>query len=237
MTTVPPGVRRGDDDALDVRDLLGAYALDAVDDVERARVERFLRADDVAAAEAASYAETASRLAVAVVAAPPPRLRTAVLQEVSRTRQVAPIAAEPVRHAAQSAGRQRRTVRLLAAACGVLLAGTVGLGVTLATRGEPTPTLVAAGDFATGTAALVEVDGGYVVLGQGVADLPADRVYQLWSLQDGGDPVPEGFLTAEDGSLVGDVGDWPAGATLAITEEPAGGSPQPTSDILATVST
>ncbi|WP_298805499.1 anti-sigma factor [uncultured Pseudokineococcus sp.] len=226
-------------DREDVRDLLAAHALDAVDDVERARVERLLREDPEAAGEAAGYAEAASRMAVAVAASPPPRLRAAVLAEVARTRQVAP--ASPTRREAPAdhrAGRGGRgAVRLLAAACGVLLAGCVGLGAVVLGQDDGAPSLVAAGGFADGTAALLEVDGDYVVLGQGVAAPPAGRVYQLWSLGDDGVPVPEGFLEPEDGGFVGQLDDWRDGAVLAITEEPAGGSEQPTSDILATVPT
>ncbi|MEJ5945030.1 anti-sigma factor [Pseudokineococcus basanitobsidens] len=240
MTVLPPqGPRRGGDtDERDVRDLLGAYALDAVDDVERARVERLLRSDPDAGAEAASYAETATRLAVAASTTPPPALRARVLAEAARTRQVAPVDdRRPGPGGAAPAVRQRRAVRLLAAACGVLLAGTVGLGAALLGQDDAAPTLVASGEFAGGTAALVQVDGEYVVLGEGVPAPPSDRVYQLWSLEEGGDPVPEGFLSSEGGGLVGQVDDWPSGAVLAITEEPAGGSPQPTSDVLATVPT
>ncbi|GAA2030812.1 anti-sigma factor [Pseudokineococcus marinus] len=226
--------RTGDRD--DVRDLLAAHALDAVDDVERARVERLLREDPEAAAESAGYAEAASRMAVAVAATPPPRLRASVLAEVSRTQQVAP--APPTRREAAADRRGGRgAVRLLAAACGVLLAGCVGLGAVVLGQDDGSPSLVAAGGFADGTAALLEVDGDYVVLGQGVAAPPAGRVYQLWSLGDDGVPVPEGFLEPEDGGFVGQLDDWRDGAVLAITEEPAGGSEQPTSDILATVAT
>ncbi|ROP45596.1 anti-sigma factor [Pseudokineococcus lusitanus] len=233
MTVLPPQSpwRTGDD----ARDLLGAYALDAVDDVERARVERLLREDADAAAEAASFRETASRLAVAVAATPPPALRARVLAEVARTRQEAPSAVRP-------ADRRRagaRSVRLLAAACGVLLVGCLGLGAALVGQDDPAPALVATGELAGGTAAVLQVDDRYVVVGEGLEDLPADRVYQLWAVS-GPDaaPVPAGFLApAEGGGLSADLEDWRAGDTLAVTEEPTGGSPAPTGEILTTVAT
>ncbi len=236
MTVLPPQSpwRTGDD----ARDLLGAYALDAVDDVERARVERLLREDADAAAEAASFRETASRLAVAVAATPPPALRARVLAEVARTRQEAPSAVRP------AADRRRagaRPVRLLAAACGVLLVGCLGLGAALVGQDDPAPSLVATGELAGGTAAVLQVDDRYVVVGEGLEDLPADRVYQLWALDTAAAepvPVPAGFLApAEGGGLSADLEDWRAGDTLAVTEEPAGGSPAPTGDILTTVAT
>lgn len=236
MTVLPPqGPRRSGDDP-DVRDLLAAHALDAVDDVERARVERLLRSDPDAAAEAASFAETATRLAVAASVPPPAALRARVLEEVSRTRQAAPAlaAGAPAR---ETRGASRRTVRLLAAACGVLLAGCLGLGAAVLGGEDARPSLVAAGEFAGGTAALLQVDGEYVVAAQGVADLPDDRVYQLWAVEGSAAPEPIGFLEDDGGALAGEVESWTPGAVLAITEEPQGGSPQPTSDILATVET
>lgn len=235
-TSTPQGPRRPGNDP-EARELLAAHALDAVDDVERARVERLLRTDADAAAESASFAEAASRLAVAASAPPPAALRARVLEEVSRTRQAAPAAASGT--AAQgSPAPGRRTVRLLAAACGVLLAGCVGLGALVLAGEDAQPALVAAGDFAGGTAALLEVDGEYLVVGEGVAAPPEDRVYQLWAVEGSAPPEPVGLLTDRaEGGFAAELDDWERGAVLAITEEPAGGSPQPTSDILATVET
>ena len=236
MTILPPsGSRRSADDP-DVRDLLAAHALDAVDDVERARVERLLRTDPDAAAESVSFAETASRLAVAAAAPPPAALRARVLDEVSRTRQAAPAAAagDPER---ESRSASRRTVRLLAAACGVLLAGCLGLGALLLDDDDAQPSLVASGEFAGGTAALLEVDGDYVVVGEGVPDPPSGRVYQLWAVAGSADPVPAGFLEEADAGFVGELDGWEPGAVLGISEEPAGGSQQPTTEVLAHVET
>ncbi|WP_299034603.1 anti-sigma factor [uncultured Pseudokineococcus sp.] len=237
MTIIPPsGARRSGEDP-GTRDLLAAYALDAVDDVERARVERLLRTDADAAAEHVTFAETASRLAVAAAAPAPTALRARVLDEVSRTRQAAPAAASggPARHQRPAS---RGAVRLLAAACGVLLAGCIGLGALVLGGEDARPALVAAGDFAGGTAALLEVDGEYVVVGEGVPEPAEDRVYQLWSVEGSADPVPAGFLEqGPDGSFVGEVGDWEPGAVLGISEEPVGGSEQPTSEVLAHVET
>ena len=84
--STPPTDRSPDD----VRDLLPAYALDAVDDLERGAVERLLTADPAARAELAELRETTDRLAAAVATAPPAALRASVLAEVSRTAQDTP---------------------------------------------------------------------------------------------------------------------------------------------------
>ena len=59
------------DDDTDVRDLLGAYALDAVDDVDRRRVERLLAADPGAAREVDSLRATAAMLGAAAATGMP----------------------------------------------------------------------------------------------------------------------------------------------------------------------
>lgn len=69
------------------RELLGAWALDAVDDVERAAVERAIREDPEVAAEARVLRETAAMLAGSQAAPPPPALREAVLAAVATTPQ------------------------------------------------------------------------------------------------------------------------------------------------------
>jgi anti-sigma-K factor RskA len=61
---------------------------------------------------------------------------------------------------------------------------------------------------------------------------PEGRIYQLWGITKGSTPVSLGtFNTAANGEARY-VATAPAGLTIdvgAITEEPAGGSPQPTS--------
>jgi len=75
------------DDA--VRDLLAAYALDALDDEDRRAVERLLARDPAAAREVAGFQAVAAELGSAVETAPPPELRAEVLAAARRTPQVA----------------------------------------------------------------------------------------------------------------------------------------------------
>lgn len=71
----------------DVRDLLGAYALDAVDDVERRAVERLVASDPEAARELAELTATAALLGSAVQAPAPPDVRASVLAAIRSTPQ------------------------------------------------------------------------------------------------------------------------------------------------------
>src|SRR2546429_964602 len=71
----------------DIHTLVGAYALDAVDDLERARFDRHLAECESCALEVAELRATAGRLAEITELAPPARLKDAVLAQVARTRQ------------------------------------------------------------------------------------------------------------------------------------------------------
>lgn len=246
-TDGPETPRHRSDAGDDTRDLLAAYALDAVDDLERARVERLLAEDADAAQEMADAREAAAWLGTSAAAAPPADLRARVLAEARQTRQLPPLPLErPARSA--PAGRTSRATRWLAAAAGVLLVACAGLGAVVATQDrEPAPvaspaedgaTVVGTGTLAAGSVALVRVGERYVVVGEDVPPPPDDRVYQLWTVPSGGTPEPAGFLTPTSGNtLLGSVEGLSSGETVAVTAEPAGGSPQPTGEILATVPT
>ena len=82
----------------DQHTLTGVYALDALDTAaEVARFERHLNRCDSCTSEVRGFRETATRLAMAVAQEPPPALRTAVMADVARTRQV-PAAEGRARH-------------------------------------------------------------------------------------------------------------------------------------------
>jgi Anti-sigma-K factor rskA, C-terminal len=139
------------------------------------------------------------------------------------------------RHAARR-GRYRRAGLVAAAAVAVagLAAGALALGAVEQARDHgPAGVQVAAGtslgvlSSAGGDemAQVVETgDGTYVVLDR-VPRLPAGRAYQMWSL-DGPAPVSLGMLG--DGGDVTVPVEIPAGTVrVAISDEPAGGSPAP----------
>jgi len=108
--------------------LTGVYALDALDTAaEAARFERHLSRCQACASEVRGFRDTATRLALAVARQPPPALRTAVMTEVARTRQL-PAADDRARHA-----RQGRTLlpRLAVAGAALAAAAAVILAVVL----------------------------------------------------------------------------------------------------------
>jgi anti-sigma factor RsiW len=94
----------------DIHGLTGAYAVDALDDVERARFEAHLAGCSQCQAEVASLSAAAGELAAGTLASPPASLRTAVLRDISAVRPWLPLVmseeeadADPVAASASSA--------------------------------------------------------------------------------------------------------------------------------------
>ena len=84
----------------------------------------------------------------------------------------------------------------------------------------------------TASASIVRTRSGATVLIAQLPPLPPGRVYQLWRIQGSNPPAPAGiFHVSAQGygntALLGDEQPH-AGETVAVTEEPDGGSPGPT---------
>lgn len=87
-----------------------------------------------------------------------------------------------------------------------------------------------------GRAAVLQAEDGQLLVAAQLPPLAADQVYQLWIIAEGAPaPASAGTFTVDAGGFgviaVG-PGATPEGATLAVTAEPAPGSPGPTTDIL-----
>ena len=78
----------------DIHALSGAYAVDALDDIERAQFERHLAACPACQNEVASLREASALLAETTVAAPSAQLRDRVLACITTVRPLPPVVAE-----------------------------------------------------------------------------------------------------------------------------------------------
>ncbi|MEZ0446261.1 anti-sigma factor [Cellulomonas sp. ICMP 17802] len=240
-----------DDDA---RSLLGAYTLDAVDPDERAAVERLVASDPEAAAELAQLSAVAAALGDAVAGDPPAALRASVLAAISGTPQVgtlddAPAAAvpaagtsSPVVHLADR--RRPARTRWLAVAAAVVIGAAVPTALALqqAQRAhqaeqqqqaladlltDPSAVVVHGDVTGGGVATAILTDDAALFSASGLPDPGDDRVYQLWVVT-GDQAASAGVLADSSGSVRQLTEDFSAGAALAVTVEPAGGSQQPT---------
>lgn len=245
-----PTTPRGDGahDRPDVRDLLPAYALDAVDDVERRAVERLLAADPDARRELDEYRDVVA--AFAVESAPPPALRDTVLARVAASADPVPSAGEStggvvVDLAAARRARRRRWTGLAAAVAAVV---AVAVPTTVAVRAtqeqsrlearadaiermlaDPDVTILHGDVAGGGQASVVAAGDDMYFRASDLPDAGDDRDYQLWVVEPDGAVVSAGVLDVQDGSTSRLVQGEP-GVGMAVTVEPAGGSEQPTTD-------
>lgn len=222
-------------DCSEIEELLGAYALRALPPDEERQVRDHL-ATCGAHAEAARLRAAALSLAVsAPEAEPPTALRERVLaavREATLLERVTPPSARGLRRPLQ----RFRPLVALAAALGILAAGLVAWNVVLqvSDEGDGTAVLIRefAGPMAAGSRVLRFSEEGLAVLDiQNLPPVSRDRVYQIWTIGADGRPVSAGLFTvAADGSATITIRLDPAATrAIAISEEPEGGSDQPTS--------
>jgi anti-sigma factor RsiW len=108
----------------DIHTLTGAYALDALGELERRQFEAHLAQCPECAREVDELRATAAKLGAAAAEQPPDELRRAVLAQVAITRQNSPVAG-PVAARSRSGTAERRAgwgVRLTAAVAAVAAA-------------------------------------------------------------------------------------------------------------------
>jgi anti-sigma-K factor RskA len=226
----------------EIHTLAGAYALDALTEIERAAFARHIASCEACAAEVAELTETASRLGVAAALAPPSRMRDAVLAQVSQTPQVAPgrVDRAPYREA-----QVWRRWTAAAVAAGVIALGGIGTVWVVQNnrvsdaraQTQALESLISAGDLKVrqGTVA----GGGRVTVAispsrnQGVmvmSDLPTPpdgKVYQLWLIRNN-DATSAGVMAAGQSSGTATLSNVSGADTFGVTIEPVGGSAQPT---------
>ena len=227
----------------DIHALSGAYAVDAVDDIERAAFERHLEECAACRAEVAGLREAAGLLTETTTAPPSDELRARVLAGIGSIRPLPPEvpAARP---------RRRRTAQWLgAAAAAVVLVGagavvwqqpwddssqsqlTAEQRVLQASDAKRTSL-----DFPGGASATVvhsDSLGQAVIVTKEMPPPPAGKVYELWLDQPGRGMVPAGLMPVEPDQTVLLTGDAATATAAGITVEPEGGSPEPTTEPIA----
>ena len=245
-----------------IDDLLGAYALDAVDDDDRRRVEQFVAAspsgqrevdrmtraiDQVVEAQADTSelsAELPADLWDRIADQLPPRLE----------RLPGPEAPSKVvdELAVRRASRNARTARIVLSLAAAVIVVALGIGLVRRTSTTPVTSVAqqleqqadrVAGQPGSHTAVLTGPDGAInvrVVIddqGRGYVlptGLPPLGSDRTYQLWsvDGGTPISLGLLGADPTVAVVGTGGSPS--QLAITAEPASGSTGPTSNPVAT---
>ena len=238
----------------EIEELLGAYALDAVEPDEADEVERHLADCPRCRAEVAGHREVAAALAHAGADAP-----AGVWARIAGSLEEAPpdgvvpapldLGAARARRSATESGPRRALAGLVAAAAvaivviGLLSAqvvrqgeridklaaaveeeGVSGAAASAALAPDARRVAMRSGDGRLLVSAVVRPDGEGYLVAEGLPALAAARTYQLWALVDGR-PVSVGVL-GTDPSVVAFRAP-PDVHALALTEEVAGGASAP----------
>ena len=224
----------------DLHELTAAYALDALDVEEADAYEAHLALCDRCRAELATLGKTATALAWAVEAPPPPdRLRSRLLEAASAERtNVVPLPQQ-----------QYTLLRITAGVAAVAACAAVGLGIWAGflSHSLSKERTARAGDaqalaiIANAASRRIELSGGRgdVVVdpsGRGVLvvrrlpEAPSGKTYEAWVIPHGGTGVPRAAgLFAGGGQTIFRLRQMvPHGAVVAATVERAGGVDAPT---------
>jgi len=214
--------------------LAGRYVLGTMPRRARARFDRLIAEDAVFCADVREWAEIFSPIdAAEMPVAPPPRVWRAIEAQLGPAR--APAAA-PRRAWFDSLWLWRGATGFAAAIAVALL---LYFGVFATQEAPPVPTVVAVlNDAKSGAPAWIartSRDDVVTVSALGRQTIDAGHSFQLWAIA-GGAPRPLGLLSPVPGRgiAVSASAIPPTGGVLAISLEPAGGSPtgQPTGPVL-----
>ncbi|MGH3459266.1 anti-sigma factor [Aeromicrobium sp.] len=230
--------------SLDLHHLIAPYALNSLEADDRSRFEAHLALCEQCRVELVGFLSTAARLGEAEAMTPPPELRERLVTMAASTSQE-----HPVVTAISQRSRMRRMaprIGLVAAAAAAIL----GIGGFVAEHeraddlSAERSRVVAVMTAEDGSMTADDANGGgnvrviaskshnaAVVLGESLPTLDDDRTYQVWHMEDG-KPTSVGLLGHGSGMLY--VASIKGADAYAVTVEPDGGSPSPTSDPIAT---
>ena len=248
-------------------ELAAGHALNALSDADAQRYADALLTHPEWQVSAAIDAQTAALLAEAVApVAPADSVRDALLTQISMIpqhpgsgpgdgpRALSEPAVAPPSVTARAPRRRRRLLFALAASVALIVG--IGVGVTVLGSQLTRPASVIALEQiesspdaqqasielesgATATAHWSQSVGEAVLVAEGLEGLDGESSYELWFVRDEG-PVSAGVFEAEDGTATALLdGAMKAGDVIAVTVEPAGGSPtgQPSTDPIIVIPT
>jgi len=198
-------------DTYELDELLGAYALDAVDADEKRRVEDYLEVNPRASAEVQAHREVATMLAFTGMDAPDD-LWGRIAGEIGE--QAPPPGPELAKVMSMDDHPRRRRLAAVApwimAGAAAAVIGFVAIGladradapnepmanaleIARADRDSQTTTLVSEASTASAEA-IIDQDGHGFVVAQNLPTLPDDQTYQLWGVVDDGQVISLGIF-------------------------------------------
>ena len=222
-------------------ELAAAYALGALAGEERLWFEAYLSGHPELSVKVEELESVAGLLALAPPELePPPGLRRSVLESVGAPREV--VSGEPPRRSRRAEAHRRffRPQMLAAAAAFAAIIGLLLWNASLQDqngdlRGEIAErrTIPMEGSGLASNAGgevLLRDEDRAVLVASELPPAPEGQVYETWIIRDGM-PEPAGLFEPRDGEAAAPVeGSMKDAEAVAVTMEPEGGSPMPTSD-------
>jgi anti-sigma-K factor RskA len=204
----------------EIHDLAAAYALDALSPEDRWTYERHLDTCERCREEVAALRDSATELAYAAEGPePPPELRERILAAARNEPRTAKVVSL----------RRRWLFPATAVVAAAAACAAVGLGLWANSLRDVPPQRVVAVQGAPGN---LIVSGDRAMLVVCLDEAAPTKTYEAWVIE-AQRPMPAGLFSGGCTSVRLDEPVAP-GDIVAITLEPAGGSDQPTSDVLAT---
>jgi anti-sigma-K factor RskA len=239
--------------------LSGAYALHALDADEAKAFEAHIAESEASRNEATELADTAVLLGLAVAPeTPPASLKASIMAQLGSTPQLDREPAAETSADARFSGRAeakaqarwfQRPVNAIigvAAAVALIIGGGVAVNaistnVTQSAAANQLAAIQSASDSQSlkgtvaggGEATLVYAASlkSSALIVNGMNALPADKVYELWYIDDKGARPAGTFTVGPDGTMWQVLeGEMNHGDTVGVTVEPHGGSTTPTTD-------
>jgi anti-sigma-K factor RskA len=215
-------------------DTAGAYVLGAMASTERNEFEAHLATCAVCQEEVDELRPAADALPMASPPLLPPReLKDRIMAEVEREAELLGAAGAGADRPQRTERRRRRAWlsgwRLAPVAAALLIAGVLAGSALTGSESSSVP-------FDRAGAELEISDGQATLVAENLPEPPEDRVYEVWLMPEGSDtpePTDVLFTPRGDGSAVaaipGSVDDI---QQVLVTDEPRGGSDEPTGELL-----
>jgi anti-sigma-K factor RskA len=225
---------------IEIHHLGAAYALDALDERERAAYEAHFAGCEICRTDVREYRAAAAELASLTATPPPPEVRARVMSEIAATRQLSPLPPSVVRLADRRPNRAVTAILAIAAAALFFVAGAVVLGggdesfgdQVAAMMEDPTFTVADLGGDGQGSFKVAWTSDQAAVIGGDLPDPGQGKRYELWMIDGNGAHAMHLLDPAKGGKVQRLIDVSGAPSAWGVTIESEQGSTVPTEPIL-----